>query len=387
MEIRKGYKRTELGIIPEEWLVFTISECSQKVKDGEHITPLREDSGYFLLSARNILNGRIDINDVDFVGIEEYRRIRQRCNPEFGDVLISCSGSVGRVALVPKNFECVMVRSAAMIKPDNSKTIGSYIQYYLQSTIGQKQILLKINQGAQANLFLNHILDLKLAVPNLYEQTIITTALADIHSLIKSIEDLIAKKNNIKQGAMQELLKPNEDWAREPIKNIASISTGSKNTQDKIEEGNYPFFVRSQNIERINSYSYDGEAVLVAGDGVGTGKVIHYFRGRFDYHQRVYKISEFKKDIIGFYFFLYFKNNFYNRIMQMTAKSSVDSVRMEMIAEMIIPFPPLAEQTSIATILSDMDSEISALESNLEKYRNIKLGMMQNLLTGKIRLI
>jgi type I restriction enzyme S subunit len=177
-----------------------------------------------------------------------------------------------------------------------------------------------------------------------------------------------------------------EDWEVNNIKSFASITTGAKNTQDKITDGRYPFFVRSQNIERINSYSFDGEAVLTAGDGVGTGKVFHYINGKFDLHQRVYKISDFDKKLDGYFFFLYFSNNFFNRIMQMTAKSSVDSVRMEMIADMQIPIPTKAEQTAIADALSDADALISGMEKLIAKKRNIKQGTMQMLLTGKKRL-
>jgi type I restriction enzyme S subunit len=119
------------------------------------------------------------------------------------------------------------------------------------------------------------------------------------------------------------------DWDIRNIGEVVSITTGSRNTQDKIEDGDFPFFVRSQTIERINSYSYDGEAVLTAGDGVGTGKVFHYLIGKFDIHQRVYMMSEFSENLNGYYFFLYFSRNFYDRMMQMTAKSSVDSVRRE----------------------------------------------------------
>lgn len=178
-----------------------------------------------------------------------------------------------------------------------------------------------------------------------------------------------------------------EDWEIKKIKELSLITTGSKNTQDKIDDGEYPFFVRSQIVERINSYSFDGEAVLTAGDGVGTGKIFHYIKGKFDFHQRVYKISHFSEKLDGYYFFLYFSNNFYNRIIQMTAKSSVDSVRMEMIADMLISLPPTkAEQTAIATVLSDTDSLINALDKLIAKKRLIKQGAMQELLTGKKRL-
>jgi len=187
-----------------------------------------------------------------------------------------------------------------------------------------------------------------------------------------------------KQTEVGEIPK---DWGLEYIENFADITTGSRNTQDRIDEGQYPFFVRSQTVERINSYSFDGEAVLTAGDGVGTGKVFHYINGKFDAHQRVYRISDFGERVNGYFFFLYFSSHFYNRIMQMTAKSSVDSVRREMIARMLIPLPPTkTEQEAIAHALSDADALIESLEQLLAKKRQLKQGAMQELLTGKRRL-
>jgi type I restriction enzyme, S subunit len=242
--------------------------------------------------------------------------------------------------------------------------------------------------------------------PSYEEQRAIAEVLEDVDDLLASLDRLIAKKRAVKLATMQQLLTGEkrlagwndasykkteigtipDDWDIQKIGDLASITTGSRNTQDRKESGKYPFFVRSQNVERINSYSFDGEAVLTAGDGVGTGKVFHYINGKFDYHQRVYKISNFKPELDGFYFYMYFSNHFYNRIMSMTAKSSVDSVRMEMIADMLIPLPSRAEQRAIATILSDMDAEISALQARRDKTAAIKQGMMQQLLTGQTRL-
>jgi type I restriction enzyme S subunit len=177
-----------------------------------------------------------------------------------------------------------------------------------------------------------------------------------------------------------------EDWRVAKIKEVASITTGKRNTQDRIEDGLYPFFVRSQTVERINSFSFDGEAVLTAGDGVGTGKVFHYINGKFDFHQRVYKLSDFTAELNGFYFHLYFSTHFYDRIMSMTAKSSVDSVRLETIAGMQIPLPPLPEQRAIAGALSDVDALLGALDQLIAKKRDLKQAAMQQLLTGQTRL-
>lgn len=177
-----------------------------------------------------------------------------------------------------------------------------------------------------------------------------------------------------------------EIWQSCEVGILCDVNTGSKNTQDKVEDGKYLFFVRSQTVEHINTFSYDCEAVLTAGDGVGTGKVFHYVNGKFEVHQRVYIMNNFSTELDGKYFFFVFSQRFYDRVMQMTAKSSVDSVRKDMINEMQIPLPPLPEQRRIASALSSVDELISSLDTLIEKKQNIKLGAMQQLLTGKKRL-
>lgn len=176
-----------------------------------------------------------------------------------------------------------------------------------------------------------------------------------------------------------------EDWNCAAAKYLMRIETGSRNTEHKTDAGKYPFFVRSQKIEHIDTYHYDCEAVLTAGDGVGTGKVFHHYIGKFDAHQRVYVMSDFK-GITGRFFYNYFSENFGNEVSKYTAKSSVDSVRRDMIAEMLIPTPPIPEQERIAEALSDVDSMISSLEKLIAKKKAVKQGAMQELLTGKKRL-
>mgnify|MGYP002870000368 CR=1 FL=1 len=177
-----------------------------------------------------------------------------------------------------------------------------------------------------------------------------------------------------------------EDWAVNTIDEIACITTGNQNTQDHKENGEYPFYVRSQQVEYIDKWIFDTEGVVTAGDGVGTGKVFHYVNGKFGLHQRCYLIHQFKESIDAKYFYWMFSNSFYERVHSMTAKSSVDSVRREMIADMPVSIPPKSEQTRIATALSNINALISELGKLIEKKRAIKQGAMQQLLTGKKRL-
>ena len=109
------------------------------------------------------------------------------------------------------------------------------------------------------------------------------------------------------------------DWEVKEIQEFATIRTGDSDTQDRLDEGEYPFFVRSQTIERINSYSFDGEAILTSGDGVGVGKIYHYVNEKFDYHQRVYKFSDFKK-VEGKYLYYYLQYNLAEEVVKLSAK-------------------------------------------------------------------
>lgn len=177
----------------------------------------------------------------------------------------------------------------------------------------------------------------------------------------------------------------NTKWEEVSVKDLMKIETGSRNTKDKIDDGQYPFFVRSQTVEHIDSFHYDCEAVLTAGDGVGTGKVFHYINGKFDAHQRVYVMSQFK-DVLGKYFYYWFSKNFFAEVAKYTAKSSVDSVRRQMIAGMVIPLPSIEEQQKIVGILSDIDTLITNLQKLIRKKKNVRQGTMQRLLTGKNRL-
>lgn len=409
MELRSGYKNTEVGVIPEDWEVKLISECSLRITDGEHLTPQRTESGYYLLSARNILNGKIDTNDVDYVGKEEYMRIRQRCNPEYGDVLISCSGSIGRIATVPEDFECVMVRSAALVKPNYSKTTGLYIQYFLQSSIGQNQIFASMNQGAQPNLFLNHIQGLRIALPpTKAEQTAIATALSDADGLISSLEKLLTKKRNIKQGAMQRLLQPKEGWEVKKIKNLSEyIVVGFVGSMSTLFTKEGVPLLRGLNILPgsldLSALKYisiethknwrksnlaPGDLVMVRVGYPGTTTVIP--NGLGDLNAASLVIVRPNKKIIDANYLCYYLNSNKGQleIQNRLVGGAQQVFNTRTASELEIPLPQfLSEQIEIATILSDMDAEIAALETKLEKYRKIKLGMMQNLLTGKIRLI
>lgn len=174
------------------------------------------------------------------------------------------------------------------------------------------------------------------------------------------------------------------NWKCMEVGELCNISTGNKDTQDKTEKGIYPFFVRSQSIERINSYSYDGEAILTAGDGVGVGKVFHYVNCRFDYHQRVYKLSDFK-GVNGRFLYEYFSNNFKREVAKYNAKTSVDSVRLEMITKMQIDIPSIEEQKKIASFLTKVDKIIEKQEEKISNFENYKKGIMQKIFSKEIR--
>ena len=247
----------------------------------------------------------------------------------------------------------------------------------------------------------NEYAQLPIPFPSLPEQRAIASALSDVDALIASLDRLIAKKRDLKQAAMQQLLAPptpgqsgktrlpgfKGEWVMKLLGDVAYIKTGSRNNEDKVEGGKYPFFVRSEVVERINSYSHDCEAILIPGEG-RIGSIFHYITGRFDVHQRVYAITQFKPDISGRFVYYYMSRKFGAWAFQNTVKATVDSLRLPTFQTFEMKMPPtLSEQSAIAAVLSDMDEEIAALERRREKTRALKQGMMQELLTGKTRLV
>ncbi len=179
-----------------------------------------------------------------------------------------------------------------------------------------------------------------------------------------------------------------EHWEIQRLKNLSQIKTGGKDTINSVEDGEYPFFVRSQTIERINSYSFDGEAILTAGDGVGVGKVFHYVNEKFDYHQRVYKISHFR-GLDGKFLFYYMRNHFYKEAFRLNAKATVDSLRMPMFQNFPVVFGSKEEQKAIADYLdkktAQIDQIIQTINTQIEKLKELRKTLINDVVTGKIR--
>ena len=169
-----------------------------------------------------------------------------------------------------------------------------------------------------------------------------------------------------------------EDWEQRKAKEMCNIGTGKSNTQDQVEDGIYPFYIRSDIPAKSNKYLYDCESVITIGDG-NIGRVFHYVNGKFDLHQRCYKMTDFQ-NVWGKYFYYFFSTRFYDRAMKMTAKATVDSVRLEMISEMDILKPAkIDEQKKISEFFSHLDHLITLHQRKLEKLKIIKKSMLENL--------
>ena len=174
-----------------------------------------------------------------------------------------------------------------------------------------------------------------------------------------------------KESGVQWLGDVPDCWEIRRLKFVADIQTGDKDTVDAEEDAKYPFFVRSQTVERISTQTFDCEAILTAGDGVGVGKVFHYHDGPFDFHQRVYMMNNFR-EVEGRFLFHYLKSNFYKVALEGGAKSTVDSIRRPMLADFPVSFPPDEdEQKAISSFLDVETSKIDGLVS--EQRRLIEL--------------
>ena len=168
---------------------------------------------------------------------------------------------------------------------------------------------------------------------------------------------------------------------------LCNINTGDKDTVMKEDNGKYPFYVRSPKIERINTFSYDGEAILMAGDGVGAGKVFHYANGKFDYHQRVYNMHNIC-GVSGKFMFYFIRDQFHYAMEEKNAKSTVDSVRLPWLKAFPIAIPAQEEQEAIVTYLdtkaAKIDEYISIAEKKIAALEELKQSIIAEAVTRGI---
>ena len=396
MDVPPGYKRTEVGVIPEDWDHLCVGNVA-KVKGGKRLP-----AGYALIDTAtphpyvrvsDMYPGGVDTSEIKYVPEQAFPAI-QNYRIYDADIFISVAGTLGIVGVVPPQLNGANLTENSDRITD-IKCERDYLKYWLMSQTTQQTIESIRTVGAQPKLALGRISRFDIAVPrNPAEQHAIAEALSDVDGLLAALDKLIAKKRVIKQAAMQQLLTGRTrlpgfsgEWETKRLGDIAHIKTGSRNNQDKVEDGQYPFFVRSDTVERIDTYSFDCEAIIVPGEG-GIGSIFHYVNGCFDLHQRAYKVSHFAKGICGKFIYFMMVHWFGPHAMRNTVKATVDSLRLPTFQNFTFSSPTaVAEQTAIATVLSDMDDEITALEQRRDKTRTIKQGMMQQLLTGRTRLV
>ena len=383
-----GYKRTPIGVIPKEWNMTSLKDVANHVieknkNNAVHLTLTNsatkgviKQEDYFdkQISNNENTDGYYLVKDGDFI----YNPRISESAP-CGPINRSHIGEIGIASPLYTVFRL----------KENVQNVD-YIELYLKSPFWHRYMSGVANYGARhdrMNITNDDLFAMPLPIPPLSEQKKIAEILATQDRVIELKEKLIAEKQSQKKYLMSVLLgddfkKPfklngviidKKKWEKSTIGKISDISTGNKDTQNKKDNGKYPFYVRSPNPEKIDTYSYDGEAILTAGDGVGVGKVIHYVTGKFDFHQRVYKISDFDNHKAwGRFVYFYFLEHFYNRVKRMSAKNSVDSVRYNMISEMPLNLPALPEQKAIAEVLSAADEEISLCKKTWNKKSSRK---------------
>ena len=375
------------------WKIKKLGQLCSFINDGTHQTPKYVKEGIPFYSVENVTNN--NFKNCKYISEKEHLKLKQRCNPEKNDILMTRIGSIGECKLIDWDINASIYVSLALLKT-NDIIRSDYLAHYINSKNFQKEaIKLALPNATPKKINTQSIREIPIFYPSSkLEQREISSILTNIDLYIEDLKKLIGKKKLIKQGVMQELLTGkkrlpgfNKPWHTECLKKLAKdIKTGTKNNEDKNIYGKYPFFVRSQNIEKIDSYSYEGEAILIPGEG-NIGKIFHYINGKFDYHQRVYKLSDFQ-NISGKFLYFYLLNYFGRYALKNTVKATVDSLRLDTFHKFNVFLPTeLKEQEVIANILTNMDEEIESLEQDLEKYKHIKQGMMEQLLTGKIRLI
>jgi type I restriction enzyme S subunit len=399
MAVKAGYKQTEVGVIPEEWDISPCSAVSERIMVGIVIRP----SQYYVkngVPAFRSANIREEgINDLDLVFISEASNlVLSKSQTRTGDVLTVRTGYPGTSAVVhSKHAGCNCID--ILITRPSDKVDSEWLAIWINSPFGKEQVLR--NQGglAQKHFNVGDLRNLVVALPQLPEQRAIAAVLSDVDALLGGLARLIAKKRDLKQAVMQQLLTGQTRlpgfggaWEVNTVaelekKKLVKLSRGQVISQKDIDHtpGDFPIYSSSIHNDglfgRYGEFMFDEELITWSVDG--GGNFFHRPRHKFSV-TNVCGFMRVETSRIDYRFFaaelqlLHSQKNF-----DYQSKAHPSVIRKEY--EVLLP--TLAEQTAIAAVLSDMDAELAALEARREKTRALKQGMMQELLTGRTRLI
>ena len=404
--IPQGYKQTELGIIPEEWAVRQLGDCVN-VYDGTHQTPNYVPVGIPFYSVENVTAN--NFSHTKHISPNEHKILTSRYKIQKGDILMTRIGSIGVCKYVDWDVDASFYVSLALLKPYNIDAL--YLSMASNATYFIDSILLNSLQFAiPQKINLGNISNVKILVPPIAEQRAIAEALSDVDGLIAALDKKIAKKRLLKQGAMQQLLTGKkrlpgftDEWETIRLGDWATMNSGGTPTSSVPEyyNGHIPFLSISD-ITEAGKYINKTEKTITE-KGLNNSSARMFPAGTIMYamYASLGKCSianielSCSQAILGITpkcrinpEYLYYYLSFIEEdVKDMGQTGTQSNLSKQIVQDFMVKLPSdIKEQQAIATILSDMDKEIADLEAQRDKYRLLKSGMMQKLLTGQIRL-
>lgn len=409
MELKKGFRKTETGIIPDVWKVEILENLTDRIGDGIHTTPKYSDSGeFYFVNGNNLEKGRIKIIE-DTKQVKTEDAIQHLRNLNCNSVLISINGTIGNVAYY-ENEKIILGKSAAYINP-NEKLSKEYLYHYLQTGTVYKYFENELTGSTIKNLGLAAIRNTPVPLPpTKAEQTAIANALSDMDNLIAGLEKQIEKKKAIKQGAMQDLLRPKEGWVVKRLGELCEvygrIGFRGYTVNDIVPEFQGPIALSPSNIvdgklslEKCTYISwfkyhespeikvFEGDILLVKTASIGKNCMVKRLPMEATVNPQIVVINKIKIDSKLLSYFIA-SPIIQDQINAKVVGGVLGTLSQVEIKNFQVEIPPTkVEQDQIGQILSDFDENIDAYVVRLEKIKQLKQGMMQELLTGKTRLV
>jgi type I restriction enzyme, S subunit len=408
-----------MDVMPSGWSRRLVKEMGD-VKGGKRLplgkTLIDSPNSHPYIRVADMDWGGVNSSDVRYVPDEVFPLIKNY-TVIAGDIFITVAGTIGVVGRIPMELSGASLTENAD-KITNLKVDGNLLMYYLMFNPSQTALLSSITVGAQPKLALNKIQDLEIVLPDaLPEQRAIAAALSDTDALIAGLEALVAKKRAIKQGAMQQLLTGRKrlpgftgEWEEKRLGNVGKTYGGltGKSKQD-FSDGNkrYITFMNVMSNTQIKPEEFEwvkigvGETqnVCMSGDLIfntssetpeelAMCSLLRSNNGEVYLNSFCFGFRLFSASVDGLYLTYYFRNAPGRSLIHSLAQGATRyNISKANFLKLLIFIPPLREQNAIATVLIDMDAEIESLETQLGKTRALKQGMMQELLTGRIRLV
>jgi len=372
------------------WEVKRLGEICD-VRGGTHDSPKYQESGFPLITSKNLKSGVITYDKVKYISEADYLAINKRSKVDIGDILFAMMGTIGNPVVITKKPDYA-IKNVALFKPSCNQN-SFFLKYLLDSPELRDRMQSEAKGTTQKFVGLGYLRNYLVQIPPLEEQkkivAVLDKAFAAIDLAKANIEKNLQNAKELFQSKLNEIFtQKGEGWEERTLGEIVNIKTGKLNANAMVEDGEYPFFTCSREIFSIDIYAFDCEAILLAGNNASGDFNVKHYKGKFNAYQRTYVITSKEKGVVHYSYLKHKLISHLKSLKEQSLGANTKFLKVGMIRDINLPLPSYSIQEEVVQQLDGLYKQVKQIEvqyqQKLGDLYELKKSILQKAFAGEL---